>query len=173
MVNMLAPSHFNRQPERRFRQQFVVKLGHFAPARIPAIKMSQFDRQKAALQTFQPKVVTRQAVLILLHRTVVAQHPHPLRQFGIAGDNRSAFAQAAKILSRIEAEATGNAQRTGFAAFVSRAVRLAGVFNQVKIVATRDFEQRIHIRRLAVKMYRQERLGVRRNRRFDQLRDPW
>ncbi len=135
--------------------------------------MSQFDRQETALQPFQPQVLTRQAVLVLLHRAVIAQHPHALRKLGIAGDNRTAFAQAAQILSWIKAEATGDAQRSGFAAFVIGAVRLAGILNQVKIVTTRNFEQRIHIRRLAVKIDRQDRLGVRRNRRFDQLADPW
>ena len=57
-------------------------------------------------------------------------------------------------------------------ALVLGAVRLAGVLDHDQAVASRDRQDRIHVGRLAVEVHRHDRLGPRRDRRFDLRRRP-
>src|ERR1700693_1187260 len=75
--------------------------------------------------------------------------------FGIVGGNQSTFAGRAKVLGGVEAEAANVADASGTPATIFGAMRLRHVFDHHQFVPAGDVQDRIHIRGLAVEMYRQ------------------
>src|SRR5215208_743069 len=77
----------------------------------------------------------------------------------MTGHDRASFAEGAKILSGIKTEATGVAHTTYLSTFVLRAVCLSGIFNNKESACSCKFQNRIHVRRLPEKVYRNDRFG--------------
>src|ERR1700688_2210783 len=130
------------------------------------MQVSQFHREKASLQTFQPEVVPGDLMFIFSNRSMVSQHSHPLCKLSIVGDDRAAFPKATKILARIETETSRDANRARHPLFVGGAMGLARVFNQVDVVSLCDFLQSVEIGTLPVKMHGQKSSSTRRNSGF-------
>src|SRR5690349_1586712 len=111
MVDMLSIGHLDRQNDIGIAQLLVVQSRDLAALVVPLIQMGQLDRKQSSLQPLEPKIKSGQAVLIFAQRAMVAQHTQFLRQISIVGDNRSALAESAEILSRIEAKAACKTNR--------------------------------------------------------------
>src|SRR5439155_1644969 len=71
----------------------------------------------------------------------------------------ASLAESAKILSGIKTEAARVAHRARFSALVLGAVSLSGIFNDKESVCAREFQNRIHVRRLPEKVNRNDRFG--------------
>jgi hypothetical protein len=97
----------------------------------------------------------------------VAQDTQRFRVLGVVGDDHPAFAVRAEILARVEAEARQVAHAADAPAAVARAVRLRRILDDEQSVPARDRQNRIHVGRLTVQMYRQDRLRSRRDRRIE------
>src|ERR1700683_985113 len=121
--------------------------------------MTEFHAQDARLQGIEASVVALDIVIILLRLTVLAQHAHFLGDRFTVGGFRARFAASTQILSWVKAESRGVAHGAGFppAIFLLRkilgAMSLAGVFHHNQVVATREIEERIHVRSLSVNMH--------------------
>ncbi len=102
--------------------------------------------------------------MILRLHAVVAQDACPGRQRVVAGRDHAAVARAAQVLRRIKTETTHDAHRTCAPPIVVRANRLRGIFDDRNAASFADVEQRIHLRTLAVEMYRHDHFRARRDR---------
>ena len=71
--------------------------------------------------------------------------------------DRAGLAKCAKIFPGIEAEAAGVAHCACFSTLVLGAVSLSGILNDKEPVRAREFQNRIHVRRLPKKMNRNDR----------------
>ena len=90
-------------------------------------------------------------------------------QCRVAGDHRAAVAECAEIFAGIKTEAAHVAHRAAQPALVSRAVRLGGVLHNEQLPFLCDLQQRVHVRRMAVKMHRHDGFGARRQGAFHRL----
>ncbi len=88
-----------------------------------------FTLQHRSLNPVHPGVPADHAVVIFFRLAVVPEHPDFLGEGVIVGHDGAGLAIGAQVLSRIEAEAAGDAQGAGLSAFVLGAVGLAGVFD--------------------------------------------
>src|SRR6185503_3771654 len=102
---------------------------------VPTIKVPELNVQHRGLNSFEPKVITDYLVAIFLFRAVIAQQAHAARELCVAGDDCSAFAVGAEVLSRIETETPDVAESAHATAFVFSAVGLGGVFDNQQIPA--------------------------------------
>src|SRR5580704_4652030 len=102
--------------------------------------------------------------------TVLAQAAYPHSELGIVCDDHAGIADRSEILCRIEAETSNVADTAEPAAVIVRARRLRTILDNAQSVATRYQRDRIHVGRLAIEMDWNDRLGPRRDGRFDQRR---
>ena len=96
--------------------------------------------------------------------TLVAEVAHQvpfLEHVLVVGDEQAPFA-AAEVLQVVQAEGSGHAQRAAHPALVDRAVRLAGVFDDVQSMLAGDLQNRIHVGRAALDVHRDDGFGPRR-----------
>jgi len=75
----------------------------------------------------------------------------------IVGDNGPGFAIRAKVLPRIEAEATAQPQRAGALVVITGPVRLGGVLDDRDAAAPADLQEGAQVGRLAVEVDREDR----------------
>ena len=132
--------------------------------------MPQLHAQHRRLQSVETAVATLFDVLVFDPLSVVAQQHDPIRKVGAAGRHRSTVAIRPEVFAGIKTERGDVADRTTAQAFVERAVRLARILDDHQIVGARDGENRIHVGRLTVQVYGQDRLGAGCDGAFD-LRD--
>src|SRR5262249_38584983 len=90
---------------------------------------------------------------------VVAQHTQLLGELDIVGRDGATIAKRAQVLAGVETKCSGMGQGTGAAPFVARTMRLAGVFEDEEVVASRNLHYRVHRPRLTIKVTGDE--GVR------------
>src|SRR5512139_2869134 len=83
---------------------------------------------------------------------MISQHPHGLRKLIVAGHHGAGIAESAQVLSRVEAEASGDAHAAGPSALVKCAMGLAGILDYRQLVLAGDLQNRVHVSRLAVKV---------------------
>src|SRR6266567_1040389 len=94
---------------------------------------------------------------------MIADHLYLLRQARIVRSDCARLPTGPQILPGIKAECRRPAHRAGLhpaialAGKIFSAVGLASVFNHDEIVLLRDFQNRIHVGSLAIKMDRNER----------------
>ncbi len=102
-------------------------------------------------------------MVILFGLAVVPQHTHFLRHGLAVRGGRAAFPARAQILSGIKAECGRLADRAGLepAVLLLReifgAMGLAGIFHNDQAIALRQFNDRVHIRDLTVKVHGNDR----------------
>ena len=94
---------------------------------------------------------------------MITEKPHIFCQFLIAGDNHASVAIAGQVLTRKETKATTVTHGSHFFPFVCRTEGLGAIFNDSKIIFPGQSADRIHIRRMAKEMDRDDRLGFPRN----------
>ena len=165
VVNTFRPGSLNRNYHRilHFRKQLVIPVGKIAPRLIPLGQMAQFHREPARLNGVQPPVITFDVVVILFCLAVIADHLHPLGHLFVVRSDRSRFAAGSQILARIKTERGSTPHRAGLfpdaflAGKIFSPVSLAGIFNHHQVVFAGEVQNRVHIRRLAVEMNRNDR----------------
>ena len=117
--------------------------------------MAQLDPQNCALQTLHAIVVAFHDWVILFLLAPVAQQTNRPVILRPIGHDHSAFATGAQVFGRVKAEAAKVTNGANPAAFVFGAMRLRCILNDDQMVAPRNFKYRVQIRRLPVKMNRQ------------------
>jgi len=100
---------------------------------------------------------------------LIAQTAEQHVPLGVVGDNHAAFA-GRHLLVGIKGEDRCIGHRARAAPLILRTDRLAGVFDQVQIVAARDLDDGIHIRRLAESVHGDDGFGTLGDRIFNQVR---
>jgi hypothetical protein len=90
-----------------------------------------------------------------------------LGQAVIIGNDGTGVAHRAEILARIERIGRSLAKGADLLPLVARQMRLRAVFDDPELVLARDRHDRIHVRRLPVKMHRNDADRARRDRRLD------
>ncbi len=146
-----------------------VSFGNFGAAGVPLVQVAEFDAEESGLQFVQTRIQAGFFVLVFDLRAVVAQAGHARRQLGVIGGDGAGIAEGAENFCRIKAERGGIAQGAGTPAFVARALRLGRVLHHFQLMPAGDFQDWIHVRRLAVKMHRQNGPGARSNGRLDEV----
>ena len=92
---------------------------------------------------------------------------HPVRQLVIVGHDAAGVAISAEIFSGIKRERRGVAKRADEFSLEPRQMRLRAIFNHPQLVFFGDGHDRVHVRRLAVKMHRNNSHRARSDFRFD------
>src|SRR4029077_12601865 len=115
--------------------------------------------QDCRLDAVHPTIPTHRRMIIFLRLTVVSQHLDLLPYFRVVRHDCASLAERAEILSGIKAEATSVAHCACLSPLVLGAVRLGGIFNDKEAVRAREFQNRIHVRRLPEKVNRNDRFG--------------
>ena len=127
---------------------------------IPAVEVLKLDGEDAALDAIHSHVEPGELVHVFLFGTMIAPHPDAMRELGIVGSDRAAFAAGTEVFARIEAEAAGDSKGARPAALVLGTVGLACILNHRDGVPVGDFENGIHIRCLAVQVNREDGAGA-------------
>src|SRR5260221_2801147 len=132
--------------------------------------MTQFHLQMGALKALDPVVISLHQMVVFPVRPPVAQAADVLRIGWIVRRDRPALAVSPQVFGGIKTEAADVADASCRATFVFGAVGLRRIFDNYEAVPPPYFQDWIHIGRLAVKMYRKDRLGAWRNGRLDRGR---
>jgi len=140
-------------------QFLAVARGQLPSCGVPFVQVAQFDSQDCRLHAVQPAVVAGHGVVVLDGRAVVSGGLEPRGQVFVIGDDGSAVAHRSQVLAGVEAEAAGSSHAAGSAAFVTGSMCLGGVLNDQQAVLVGDGLNHLHLGRLAVQVYRQDRLG--------------
>ena len=112
------------------------------------------------MQGVEAEVAADQGVVVFWFRAVGAENPQFLGHRVVAGGDQSAVARRTQVFRREETKTTVAADGAGPAALVLRADRLGGVLDDRYPTPVGDGHDRVHLRALAVKMDRQDGLGV-------------
>ena len=131
-----------------------------------------FTLEKGRLKFIKSRVKAFDLIVVFLFRPIVSQCPHPIRQLRVICGDRAGIAECAKIFARIKTMPSRMAQRTGPPAFVPGSLRLRAVFDDFQPVFPGQVHNRVHVRRLAVKMHRHDGFGSRRDCGLNTVRDP-
>ena len=142
-------------------------MRHAAAFVRPFCQMLQFHAQHRALNAFHAIIVADFVVIIAHGRAVLAQRTGALGKGGVVRHERAAFAAGAEIFAGIKTEAGNFAERADDFALVFRAVRLGRVFDERQFVFSANRQNRINVKRMAVKMHGHDGLGARRDGAFD------
>src|SRR5215472_17503724 len=93
----------------------------------------------------------------------IAKHTNPSSVVGVTGGDCSALAVSTQVLRGIKTKAGDVPKASHWTPLVSGAMGLRRIFDHNQIIAFRHFQNRVHVRRLAVQMDRQDSLGARCN----------
>jgi len=104
----------------------------------------------------QTVVIALDLVGVLLVAAVVGQTLSPVGHFLIVGDHDAGVTVGAQIFAGVETVTGHIAQDALPLTVVSGAVGLGGVGNNLQVVLSRQFPDRVHVGRLAVKMHRDD-----------------
>ena len=105
----------------------LVALGDLPPGGVPAVELGQQHPQDPRLERIEARVVAHVRVVELVLRAVEAQHARPLGDLGVVGGDRTAVAEAGKVLGGEEAERGRVAERARHRPAERRSGRLGGV----------------------------------------------
>ena len=119
--------------------------------------MPQFGQDDRGLEGVEAEIAADDLVVVLGPRAVRPQAHQLVGALRVVGDDHAAVAGRAEVLGREEGEAAVMADRAGAAAFVLRADRLGGVFDDHKPVLLRDLHHGVHVGHLAVEMHGHDR----------------
>src|SRR4029077_3357321 len=106
--------------------------------------------QYGRLHVVQAGVDAWHLVMIAVDLSAVAQPLHPVGQRAVVGDHRSAVAERAEVLRRVEAESAGDADGADRRTTARRQMRLAAVLDDGEAVTRGDALDSRHVGRLAV-----------------------
>src|SRR5437016_4623555 len=133
-------------------EQLHVFTGDCLAPFIPLVEFCQLDPQDGCLEFIESRIESFPFIVVLDLRTIVTQHPNPLRQFIIVSYYRAGVAPRSKILSGIEAKGCSISKRADALSPIARAMRLGGIFNHLETVMRSHFINRIHVCRLAIQV---------------------
>jgi hypothetical protein len=91
---------------------------------------------------------------------VVADAAHAICEAVVSGEDRAALTAGGDDLVLPEAEAAGDADRSGEAAIVEGAMRLRGVLDEGDAAILRDGRESIHVGRVTVEVNSDDRPGA-------------
>lgn len=97
---------------------------------------------------------------------MIAKHPHHLGKRIVVGGDRAGLTERTEVLARVKTEAPRVADGARPPTTVLRPVRLTRILDDEEIVAARDFHDWVHVRHLAVQVYRHDRLRPPGDRRL-------
>ena len=144
---------FDRQrDDGKILQKLGVQSCVSAPGLVPVLQPHQLDAEHRGLDGIETAVIALDVVKIFLRLPVIPDHADLLRHLFVLGHDGAGLAEGAEVLAGVEAKAAGCAQGSCFFAFVRGAVGLAGVFDDNEVELASDFEDRVHVGRLAVKV---------------------
>ena len=89
---------------------------------------------------------------------------------GVIGQHCAAVAISAKVFAGVEAETRRVSQAAGPFSLIAGAMGLGRVLDNLELIPGGQGIDRVHVRRLPVKMNRHDRLRARGNRPFDEAR---
>src|SRR5208282_2414415 len=143
--------------------------GPLAAQVVPSINVLELCAEDAGVQVVQPAV---EAITVNVAGIgpVVAQLANPGVDVGVVGHDGPAVAEGAQVLLDDETGGCSVAEFGDFEALAVSADGLRVVLDQTQIVFVGDFFDGGHVGALAVKMDRENRLGLRRDGRLDPLR---
>src|SRR5690242_5268772 len=130
------------------------------PLSVPAIQVTQLHSQNRRLNLVQSAIPTDLLATVLVTSTMVPKRAEPLRKLIGISDDHTPVAPCPEILAGIEANTAGIRQRARVPLVVGCTQRLGIVFDYVQSTPPSQFENGIHICRLAVKMDRNDGLGT-------------
>src|SRR2546429_872394 len=114
--------------------------------------MAELDAQDGALQSLHAIVVTFYEVMIFALLSPVAQHPYVARVFGVIRHHHSSLTISAQILTGINTETAQVTDAAHSSPLVFCAMSLSRVLDDNQIMTPGNFQNGIHIGRLAVEM---------------------
>ena len=158
-------NHLAGLDEVGLREQLFVARRVRLPGRRPPVEVFQLDRHHRRLQRIEAEIPADLAVVVLRLRAVVAQDRRMLGLRRVLHRQHAAVAEAAEILRREERETAVVADAARALPLPLRTDRLRGVFDHRQLVRPRHRHHRVHVRHLPVEMHRDDRLGLRRDRR--------
>ena len=99
-------------------------------------------------------------MLIFLLCTPITQHADGAGIIGVVGYDHAAFTVSAQVFARVKTETAHVTHTADSSAFILRTVSLGGIFNHHQTMALGNFQNRIHICRLSVKMHGDNGFGL-------------
>src|SRR5688572_22442530 len=123
---------------------------------VPLVKMAQLHTQHGSLQTFHSIIVANSVVMVFAALPVIAQLFDDLHIFAVISYHRSAFPVCAQVLPWIKTETGELAHAAGALSFVFSPVRLRSIFDHYEVMASRDFQDGIHVRASSIQMNRHD-----------------
>src|ERR1700682_2044617 len=107
--------------------------------------MRKLDAQNRSLDGVKPMVQGQRDVLVLDPLPVVAKLTDRAVHLGRVGDQHAAVAEGAQILGRVKAEGGAPAEGPGAPTAKKRAMRLAGVLDDVQLPLVRDSQDGVDV----------------------------
>ena len=150
-----------RGPVEELRSQAgPIGVGYLAARLRPAVEMGELHGEHRGLDRVEPAVGA--AGVVVVPRATVVAHPPQLRgELVVVGGDRAGVAERAEVLARVEAEASGEADRACGAIAVARAVGLRCVLDDGEIVLAGEAEDRLRVAEPAVEVDGDDRPGAR------------
>lgn len=150
MINMPSVSCLVRQRKSLNAAESRVVSSSVGPTLIVGLSQAlEFGAENGALDAVHAGVPTDGVVLISSHLAVFPKADDAFAELAVVGDHGAGLPESAEVLCGVEAKATGVTQASRFAAFVECAVGLASVFDDEQRMLFSDFENGVHIGRLA------------------------
>src|SRR5215207_5719824 len=132
--------------------------------------MLELYAQEGGLHFIQARVVAFDLVIIFHFGTIITQGSNLVCQNIIVCGDGTGIAQRAQVLSRIETESRRMTKTAALSPLVTGTLSLGGILDHLQVISLGECQQRIHIRRLPVKMNRQDGTRSRSDRRLDTVR---
>ena len=151
----------------QYGQAGQVGVRHTAAIRVVSVQCAQSLAQKGGLQLIQPGIDPGEFMVILDARAIVREPSKPVGEGRVIGGDRSPVAQCTEVLARIEAERRSIAEAATGLAAEPRTVGLCRVFEQLQAATSGDLAEFAHRGGPAIKVYRNDGPGPRRDGCFD------
>ena len=133
-------------------------------------KDAKLWKKDGGLQGVQPAVHAHADVVVATVLPVAGNLPHHFGEFVVIGEDGASVAVAAQRLAGKEAGAGDGGEVAAFAAFVAGAKALGCVFNNGDAVPGGNGVDGVEVCALAIQAYRDDSLGARGDRGFQQGR---
>ena len=159
MIGAFGVGRLPREQQRGVLKQFMVAVRHAAALRCPPLQMRQLHAQHRTLNAFHAVIEPDFIVIIAHGGAVLAQRTRAFGKFRIVGHERAAFAAGSQVFAGIKTEAGHLAERADFFAPVGRRMRLRGILHQRQPMFATDFQNRVDVERVPVKMDGHHHLG--------------
>lgn len=176
-VKVVAVARFPASPFQRLK---AFDFGKF-PVQAESVPVPNFrlvlqarelGQQERGLQFAKTVVPAENAVLVPSpprEAPAVVQRSAAFGQFLVVGGDDAAFARV-EVLGGLEAERTHVAEGAGLASLPFGAVRMGGILDYHEMALLRDGVDPVHVRTQATHVYRDDRLGTRRDGLLNEVR---